>query len=798
MSSTANDFDKEQQPEESVIDIKKIFFKYLSYWKWFVLSIICFVAMGVYYLLITPPQYLITASILIKDEKKLGGGPSAISILEEMDAFSTKKLVDNELEILRSYTLLEEVAKNLNLQVSYTSNDEFRVKYLYEQSPIMVELIVPSAESYATTLTVDFVGDMMIINGKRYPQNALITESFGTIRTTVDKRLLAAWDVSQSIDVNFSPLNAVVVGLRSSIEVKPSGKGTSVVVLSMLSHMPQRGKDILNSLIAEYNKASIADKNNMAGATITFIDERLQLLSTDLQDAEKKVEDYKAMHRITNISAESDLFLRSVQKNDEELNTVSIQLDVLKSVERYVLAANTDSARIAPATLGVSDPTLLSLISMLTNAESERAKDLRTMNPAHPMLQALNDQISSLKQGIIDNIALLRRSLEITQQKLAGENRRLEKLIQSVPKKERELVDITRQREIKDQLYVYLLSKREETAIAYAATVADSRLIDAARSSLGPTKPSRNKVLLIFALVGFLLPIGVIIFLDFWDDKISSKEEAEKKIKAPFLGEISLVKQANKALSAVRSKGKQAEQIRSLRTNLAFMQAGGGIKTILVTSSVSGEGKSFLTANLGVAFAALGKKVVVLGFDLRKPGLHKMFGIDNEEGLSNYLAGQAGLDQVIRTVEGVDNLNIISCGHIPPNPQELLLGPTLPLLFDELRRRYDCIIIDTPPVAVVSDALILDQQADVTLFVVRQNYTPKDRMKDINELYTSKKMKRFGVVVNGVEEEKWYGYYGYYYYGKSYYGKYYTEDQPEKRTFFKRKKKQKKSSDSDS
>jgi capsular exopolysaccharide synthesis family protein len=306
--------------------------------------------------------------------------------------------------------------------------------------------------------------------------------------------------------------------------------------------------------------------------------------------------------------------------------------------------------------------------------------------------------------------------------------------------------------------------------------VSDSRLVDAARSTLRPVKPKKSVVLLVFGLIGLLLPAVVMWVLDWFDNKISSKEEIEKNIKSPIIGEISFVEQATKILSMSQNRSKHAEQIRTLRTNLEFMQAGGGIKVVLITSSVSGEGKSFLTANLGAALAALDKRVVVLGFDLRKPGLHKIFGMDNGEGLSNYLVGQTGLSQVIRATE-VENMDIITCGHVPPNPQELLQGAALPHLFEELKSQYDYIIIDTPPAGLVSDAIILDRHADVTVYVIRQNYTPKDRIKYINDLYETKKLKNFGIVVNGIKEEKWHGYYHYYSYGSyKYYGKYYGEE----------------------
>jgi capsular exopolysaccharide synthesis family protein len=346
----------------------------------------------------------------------------------------------------------------------------------------------------------------------------------------------------------------------------------------------------------------------------------------------------------------------------------------------------------------------------------------------------------------------------------------METVINSIPKKERELVDIIRQQDVINQLYVFLLSKREETAISYAATVANSRIVDAARSTPFPVQPNRKMIVLIFSFIGLLTPVGIIWLIGIFNTTISSKDDIENHLKSPVAGEISLVDQATKIMVFNKNKSRQAEQIRTLRTNIEYMCAGSNMKVILITSGISSEGKSFLTANIGAAFAATGKKTVMLGFDLRKPGLDKMLGVDNSDGLSNYLAGQATLEQIILPTELSDNLHVITCGYLAPNPQELLMGNALPQLFDQLKEIYDCIVIDTPPIGLMSDAIILDRFADVTLYVVRQNHTHKDQIKHINELYAAKRLHNLGVVVNGIKEKKWNGYdYGYSYGTYKYY-----------------------------
>ena len=749
-------------------DIRKILLKYLSHWIWFILSISIFAAAGVAYIKTLVPQYSVTASILIKDGKKTGG--SAMPFLEELDLFSNAKTVENEIEILRSYTLLEEVVDDLNLQVRYFVEDRWRRRQLNGNLPVKLEIVAPSDELFLQPFILYFDGQRVNINGKDYPGNALITESFGSIRITVNDSLLSKWDKTQPIIVNFVSELQAVEALRGSLQVASADRNTSVITLSILSPVPQLGKDILNHLITVYNKAAIADKNNLANITLKFIDERLNLVGKDLQEVEQNVEEYKTEKGITDISAESSLFLQTIQQNDAELNRVRTQLDVLYQIEQFVLS---NEGGAAPATLGLSDPTLLSLIANLTSTEAERTGLLSTLQPANPKIQAIDDQIKTLKGKVIDNIHVLRRSLESTQNNLQAESRRIESIIQSIPKKERELVDITRQREIVNQLYVYLLSKREETAISHAATVADSRIVNAARSTLSPVQPKKRNILLAFGLVGLLLPAGILWLIDLFNTKISVKNELEKQLKAPIAGEISLVKKASKILIAGKNRSRHAEQIHTLRTNLEFMQAGGGIKVILITSSIGGEGKSFISANLGVALAALGKKTALLGFDLRKPGLHKIFGINNEDGLSNYLAGQAKFEQIVKPSEMYNNLDIITCGHVTPNPQELLQGEILSGLFDRLKTEYDYVIVDTPPVGLVSDALILNRFADISIYVVRYRYTPKECIKFINNMYQSKRLKNFGVVVNGIKDEKWSGYgYGAY----SHYGKYYVDE----------------------
>jgi len=754
--------------------IQRVLLKYLAHWKWFIISFIFFVAFGLGYIYLRPSLYMISASILIKDHNTTDGS----STLEELDLFYKAKVVENEIELLRSYTLMEEVVDNLNLQVRYAMKEGWKTKEVYGNLPVHIEIIASTTELFSRPFKLYFEDGYIFFDEKLYPYDALISESFGSLRITasINDSLPIMWNRENPIIVNFLQRASLIESLHNRLQVSLV-KNTSVIKLTMLSPIPECGKDIINQLIITYNKAAIADKNNMAGITLNFIEERLELVKTDLQKAEQNVEQYKTKEGVTDISAESSLYLQHIQHNDAELSKVKTQFDLLRQIEQYVLS---NSSMTVPATLGLSDPTLISLMTSLTETEAERIRTLSTTQPANFKVRALDDQITTLKGKLIDNINMLRRSLETSQRNLRSDIRRIETSINSLPKKERELVDITRQKEIINQIFIFLLSKREETAISYAATVGDSRIVDAARTSTNPVKPNKRLLLMVFGFIGFLFPAGILWLIDCFKTTFSSKDELENQLKAPIVGEISLVEQANKLVVFTKNKSRQAEQIRSLRTNIEFMRADGGIKIILITSGISNEGKSFLSANLGSALAIMGKKTVLLGFDLRKSGLDNIFGINNTEGLSNYLSGQISLDQIIHTTDLSENLFIITGGRIPPNPQELLLGETLSHLFDQLKEQFDCIIIDTSPVGLISDAMILDRFSDVTLYVIRQNFTPKDRIKHINELYKSKRLKNLGVVVNGIKDKHWNGYgYSYGYGLYKYYAKYYGSEEQE-------------------
>ncbi|MFD2514331.1 GumC family protein [Pontibacter locisalis] len=746
-----------KQQEEETIDLAEILYKYLVHWKWFVISFVLALGAGFLYLKTQAPIYSINSSVLIKDDKK---GLGQDDMLKQLNIFSGTKVVDNEIDILKSYTLMEQVVTDLNLPVHYYKSEQLKNIELYGvSSPVKVTVVKPSDPGEdAEPLELKIINDKtFLLNGNEVAFDKEVSSAYGTILISLTGN---APDVKE-LFVTIRPVSAVTENYMELLTVEASSKMSTVLNMSLESAVPQKGIDILNKLVDVYNQAGLEDKNRVAANTLTFIENRLKLVSEDLTEVEKNVEAYKASEGITDISTESKLFLESVQQNDLQLNQIKIQESVLNSVYDYVLRKN-NTAGTVPATLGINDPTLLALINQLVELEAKREQTVKLVKEDNPLMLAIDEQIRNVKINLSENIQTFQKSLAITRQKLEGQNARIESTIKTIPGKERKLVDITRQQAIKNNLYTFLLQKREETALSYASAVSDSRIIDRARSKNKPVSPSKTKILLLFGLVGLAVPFGIIFIKDLLNNKISSRQEIEKATKAPILAEISYSEHEEALVITSKEQTIIGEQIRALRTNLAFASPGQALQTILFTSSMTGEGKTFISLNLGASLAMIDKKTIILEMDMRKPKLHASLNIQNNLGISNYLTGQASLDEIIQPVPGQENYYIITCGTIPPNPAELLTKGRLDELFQSLRATFDYIIVDAPPVGVVTDAQILEQQADTTIYILRHNYTLKSHLPLVDSLYKESKFKNMNLVLNSVSERAGYNYgYGY-------------------------------------
>lgn len=745
--------------DESDFNLKELIQKYLSYWKWFLLSIIIAISSAFVYLQFQTPVYKVQSSLLIKDERK---GLGQDDMLSELNIFSSNKVVDNEIEILKSYTLMERVVKNLNLDVTYYVPEKFTEREIYEESPIRFEVLKPTSLAFQEKIEVAIDGKTAIVNGQKVPFNTVTKTPLGYVNISPNAGVSSKINL---LKISVAQKKKVAESFVKNLLIEPSSKTSSVLLMSLEVTNHKKGEDIINTLISEYNEAGLEDKNKVAANTLRFIEDRLKLISGDLTKVEEDVQNFRSREGITDISAESQLFLQNVQQNDNQLNQVRIQESVLNSIEQYVRKTKPGQGTV-PATLGISDPTLLGLITALSEVETKRTEVIKLVKADNPMVVALDEQIESLRNNIVDNIQTLKNSLVLTRQQLERQNQKIEGIIKTVPVKERALVDITRQQSIKNNLYIFLLQKREETALSYASAVSDSRTIDFARGIDEPVAPSKRKIYLIFLALGLLVPIGIIYLLDVLNDKVQNRKEIEKLTTTPIISEISFSTDSDGLVVDSSSRSAIAEQVRALRTNLSFIPISGRtLKKILFTSSISGEGKSFVSLNLGASLALTNKRTIILEFDLRKPKLHSALGIENGKGLSNYLIGMAEIEEIIKPVPGINNYFIITSGAIPPNPVELLLSERLPILYKELEDKFDYIVTDAPPIGVVTDAQVLEKESDASLFVIRHDFTPKDRLKMLDDFYRQKKFKNLNIIFNGIKEGGRYGYgYGYGYY----------------------------------
>lgn len=739
--------------------IKFLATKYLRNWYWFALALVVSVAGMFGYLTTLKHTFSAQASILIKDEDNSGGSAKQ-DLMQELDMFGPKKQVENEIEVLKSFKLAKKVVEDLGLDIVYSYKERWRVRDIYRDAPIVVNVLKPINSAYDIPYPVTVTADKAVINGVNCPFGKPTASPLGLVVVTRRDSVSTRHD---QITVTMEHRVDVIKSFVKRLRVSQPNKSASVLFLTMEDHAPDRAEAYLDRLIYVYELMSLQDKNRVAANTLRFVEDRLSIISRELTAVESDIQRFKTHSGIVDLSAESTLFLDKVKENDAQLGRVTVQLGTLTEVEKYI-ASKPGTRAVAPATVGLDSPALTALIGNLFDLEGQREKLIRTVPEKSIPIETIDEQIRSTRRNIAENVQTLRRILLATRATLQTNNKRIESTIRTIPLKERQLLDISRQASIKSNLYTYLLQKREETAMSFASTVSDLRVIDDAQAEPQPVKPVKRTYYLVAVLIGLLLPVLVLWLIDYFNNKISRKAQVEAVTDTPIIGEVSQSETTQSPLIiTAKSRSLLAEQIRALRTNIQFFNADGGDKqTILVTSNISGEGKSFISLNLGASLAIADKKVVMLELDMRKPKLHRYINTTTPKGLSSYLVGQATLDQIIKPVEAYPNLFFIPCGIVPPNPAELIGGEKMRYLFENLREHFDTIIVDSPPVGLVTDANMLARYATMTLYIVRHLYTAKGYLKNIDTLYREKRFPNMCLIINGIRAEKDYEYnYGY-------------------------------------
>lgn len=747
---------------------REVLMKYLFHWPLFLVCIVSTLALAVVYLKITKPVYEIKASLLIKDDNNLENNRRTGIALQELDITSPNKTVDNEIEVLKSRSLMNTLVDDLQLWIDYQSNKKIGKENLYGKSPVKF-IFTKTGEKLEGKNVIVYLknDDTYFLTEKddiaiEYPFGKEVSTALGTFK--VEKTAFSSQYFGKSIQVSFKDFEKTVSDYQKGIEVALLNKKSPTVGLSLTDAVKDRGKHILNHLIIIYNKATATEKNRITKSTIDFIDSRLETISKELRDVEGQSERFKSSRRLTDITSESRIFLENAQANDSKLNDVKVKLNVVEGIENYINSVSL--YKKVPSTLGIDDPGLNIMIAKLNQLETDKARLLANTPENNPIFNPLNSQIDELKAAIKINISTIKLTLLNTQAKLEAFEEGFKQDISRIPGEEREYIAIKRQENVKQDLFLYLLKKKEEISLSYASTLADARVIDAAYA--GPVKwPNKILVLAIALLFGFGLPIALLIGRSLFNDKVKDRSLVARETSLPIIAEIRQVATTNPLIINNPYFSGLIEEFRYLRTKmLSLHSATEKGRLTLLSSSIVGEGKSFIASNLSLTLAKSGRRVVLVDLDLRRNYLASFFNISGDEpGMVQYLEGEIPKEKLVKKSELHYGLDIIPSGFSSENlASELIEKVELEILITWLKQNYDDVIIYAPPIRLAADALILAKFNPLLLFVVRCNKTKKAYLKFIDTL--QKSFTKAYVVINSATPEE-----GINDYGKSYYPK---------------------------
>ncbi len=773
------------EEKEEKTDYSALLFPYLIRWPWIVASVVVCLALAAVYLHFATPVYNISATVLIKDDKKGGSVSSDLALFQDMGMFNSSASVDNEIEILRSKSLARKVVGDLGLYIGYSRRDGFRHTDLYGQSPFRIDFPAAVADSLAApillkvtlhpdgSLQAQATQDDAEIGSARFDSlPAVLPTPAGTL-TFLPVEKIAFPEQETVIDVTVGSPMAVAKGYAAGLTVEPTSKTTSVVTVSIANTNRRRGEDFINHLVENYNRDANNDKNEVARNTAHFIDERIAIINAELGTTEAELEEFKRRAGLTDLSSDAQLAVAEKSEYEKQVVANGTQLNLVNYLIDY-LARPENAQSVLPANIGLTNTSVATLVTAYNERLIERQRLLRTSSESNPVIRRLDTELAGLRQSLTTSLQSARKELLITQADLDRQSELYAGRISDAPTQERQYMSIQRQQTIKAELYLMLLQKREENNITLAATANKAKIIDDAMAGNAPVSPKGKMIYLLALVAGIGLPVAVIYILQLLSFRIEGRADVERLTTVPILGDVPLSDEGQGPIAVRENENNlMTETFRNLRTNLLFLLDGPQKNVILVTSTMSGEGKTFIASNLAVSLALLGKKVVIVGLDIRKPGLNKVFHISHHQrGITQYLSSPQDTDLTgLIQPSGVHpNLDVLPGGVVPPNPTELVARPALDEAITLLRSRYDYVVLDTAPIGMVTDTLLIARTADVSLYVCRADYTHKNDYRLINELQQQKRLPALCTVINGLDmTQKKYGYY--YGYGK--YGRYY-------------------------
>ena len=780
-------------------DYKTLIFEYLLHWPVILLCLFLAIGGAYVYLRYQAPVYSVSSTVLIKQgDKTQTTSSTQLTAMQDLGVISMANNFDNEVEILQSFTLIKKVVNTLNLYISYEEEGEFGYDLpLYKTSPVQVWMSPEEAERLPSPLEVRlaYVSENQITATVSYTEKkeeCTLSKSFeklpavfitpvGTVSLSVSSDSLSALGPDlRNIKAVIAPPSAVADSYKSRLLATPTTEYTSIVRLVFSDTSIGRGVDFLDALVAIYNNEANEDKNQVAMRTAEFIDERIRVINEELGTTENELADYKQRAGLTDLSVDAQLALQGNSEYDQKRAENANQLRLINYLREYI-EDPANKNEVIPANVGLTDAGLINIINQYNEMMIERKRLLRTSKAASPAVINLDASIAATRNTVFATVESVEKSLQITRNNLDVEAGKYRTRISNTPQQERELRDISRQQEIKSNLYLMLLQKREENAITLAAKANNGRIVEEARAA-GLVAPNARNTYMIAFILGLLFPVSGIWALRSLRFRIEGRDDVARITTSPIVGDIPQVKQSSPDSIVVReNRNELMEEIfRGLRTNLQYMLQEGQ-KVILFTSTVSNEGKSFNAANLAASFAFMEKKTVIVGMDIRNPSLSRIFNIsDKEHGITEFLVSPSSTDlmQCCRQSSVSSHLYVLPCGTIPPNPTELVARPSLEKAIDVLKEHFDYVILDTAPIGMVTDTRLIARVADLCVYVCRADYTRKNEFEFINELEQDEKLPHFCVLINGIDMDKrkngyHYGYGRYAKYGKYGHGRRY-------------------------
>lgn len=761
-----------QYVREDEFHIGNIVNEILRKWHYYLIAGLLFAGLTVLYVKLKLPVYQASSSVLIDESKS---GPSNFEDFLSSDLFGTNLSLPTEIGILRSRTVIQKTIDRLNLKVQYMATGDLISRPLYPRTPFSLELdtiirefkdlafAIHVVDEGAYDLSVEYEGDKLPafeFNARCRFGEKVQTKFFSfTLRKNSDFDFSAN---GSEYEMKVRSSTRQIAEMLENLKVEPLEKDANIVNLYYKDVIPLRALDVLNTIGQVYIDLDIEDKAQVASLTLKFVDEQLNTTGAMLSTTEKEMQDFKEKFKTVDLSEESKAMLSKLNTLDVDRVKNNIELASLENLYKYVLG-NEDITNLAPSSLGIPDPVLVDLITNLQALQSRRKSLAYGVKSDAPAVRVLDEQIAENKGALIENIKSIQKRLTTTRNALQTQLNEYEESIRRVPDVERQLIGIKRNFEVNQNIYTYLLQKKAETSIAKATAVSDNKILDIAMLADEPVEPNKKILAVIILLLSLIIPTTWIVARTLMRTTVNNRDDITSITDIPVIGVIGHNPEESNLVVSKRPKSAISEAFRTVRTNLKFFGQSHKGKVILITSSVGGEGKSFVTLNLATVLAMQQNKTIVIGLDLRKPKLFQDFGWANDRGASNLLAGTATLDEVIRATP-IPNFDIIISGPVPPNPAELMAKETMDEVLQELRKRYDFIIIDTPPVGVVSDAFALTGKTDVNMYLVRQGYSKLEYLRTLDELYRDRRLGNLCILLNDSDFGGSYGYgYGHHY-----------------------------------